>query len=242
MEWTATELMTQVEALYRLQEIELGILRSQKRLGEIAAALEDSQSVTAARNRLTATQQTLTPLRTKMRDLELEIQSNLQKTRTTEQQLYSGHVKNPKELQDMQQEIESLKKWHGELENRLLESMVAVEDAEAVQHDAQSSLDSVTAAWESEHQDLLNEKARLEKQVATLQERRKDALKPITPDSLKVYMGLKPKKNNQPIAMMNGRSCTVCGVEQTSALEQEVRQGQKLIACPSCGRILVFIK
>lgn len=231
--------MTQAEALYHLQEIELDITRHQKRLDEMALALNNSAVVTAAREQLTAAQQILSPLRTKMRDLELEIQSNLQKTRATEQQLYGGSVKNPKTLQEMQQEIESLKKWHAELENRLLESMVAVEDAEAVLADSQENLTQVTAAWESEHQDLLAEQAQLEQLMTTLNEQRKEALKAVSPESLKLYTSLKPRRANQPLALMVGKSCSVCGIEQTMALAQEVRQGHKLIPCVSCGRILV---
>jgi predicted nucleic acid-binding Zn-ribbon protein len=54
-------------------------------------------------------QKTLTPLQSRARNLELEIQSTSEKIRLTDQQLYSGKVRNPKELQEMQQEIQSLK-------------------------------------------------------------------------------------------------------------------------------------
>jgi predicted nucleic acid-binding Zn-ribbon protein len=230
---------TQAEALYHLQEIELAIQRKQKRLGEIASALNDNQAVLEARSRLDTAEQVCKPLRTRMRALELELQSNVQKTRATEDQLYSGAVKNPKDLQGMQQEIEALKKWHGELENRLLELMLAVEEADAALTDAQANLANVTTTWESEHQDLLTEKNQLEQQVASLQEDHAAALKSITPESLKAYNALKPRKANQPVALLEGHSCAVCGVEQTSSLVQEVRQGQKLVTCTSCGRILV---
>jgi predicted nucleic acid-binding Zn-ribbon protein len=233
--------MTQAEALYRLQEIELGILHCQKRLAEIAAALENNMVVTEAQSRVDAAQKTLRPLQTKMRDLELEIQSNLAKSKTTEQQLYSGSVKNPKALQEMEQEIVALKQWHGELENRLLEVMVAVEDAEAEFDNAQKSLEEVTVTWEREHQDLLQEKAQLEEKVSSLQIQRKEAAKQITPENLKTYSSMRARKNNQPMALLQGHSCAVCGIEQTSAIEQEVRRGHSLVTCLGCGRILVHL-
>ena len=31
-----------------------------------------------------------------------------------------------------------------------------------------------------------------------------------------------------------------CGVRQTMAIEREARQGEKLVACENCGRILVY--
>jgi predicted nucleic acid-binding Zn-ribbon protein len=231
--------MNQAEALFHLQEIELGILRRQRRLNEIATALENSEIVQTAQKRVDNAENALRPLRAKMKDLELEIQSNVQKTKATEQRLYGGTVKNPKELQDMQQEIASLQNWHGELENRLLEAMVAVEDAESEEADSQANLESVTATWERDHQDLLDEKTQLEQQVADLKQQHKNALTHVTPDSLKTYTSLKTRKNNQPVAAMNGRTCAVCGIEQTSALAQEVRRGAVLVYCEGCERILV---
>ncbi len=232
--------MNQAEALYHLQEIELGVLRARKRLQEIAAALANSETVQSAQTQVANARKTLTPLQTKARDLDLEIQSTIQKARATEQHLYSGQVKNPKEMQDMQQEIQSLNKRHGELENHLLEMMVAAEEGEAALHEAEATLTGVTAEWESQHQELLDEKKTLEKQASQLLEQRKTALTQVEPGSQKIYDALKPKKNYHAVALLNGSSCSMCGVDQTMAIEREARQGQKLVYCENCGRILVY--
>jgi uncharacterized protein len=232
--------MTQAQALYHLQQIELEILRSQKRLDEIAALLTDSTAVAAAQKQVETAAKTLSPLRAKVRDLDLEIQSNAQKAKSTEQQLYSGSVKNPKALQDMQAELESLKTWQGTLEDRLLEAMVTMEDAEAVLKNAEAELEKVKADFEGKHVDLIKEQADLKAKVESLQSKRQTALKEVTPESLKLYNTMKPRKNNQPMALMEDLSCQFCGVEQTMNIVQDVRRGQTLIACTSCGRILVY--
>lgn len=232
--------MNQPEALYHLQELELGILRARKRLQEIAAALANSESVQAAQSQVNSANKTLTPLQTKARDLDLEIQSTAQKARDTEQHLYSGQVKNPKEMQDMQLEIVSLNKRHAELENHLLETMVAADEAEAALHEAEAVLTNVTTVWESQHQELLDEKKTLEPQAAQLLEQRKTALTQVEPANLKIYDTLKPKKNYHAVAVLNGKSCSMCGVDQTMSIEREARQGQKLVYCENCGRILVY--
>lgn len=231
--------MSQAEALYRLQEIELNLLRSQNRLKEVQAAIENDTALQTARQRVGADENTLSPLRAKMRNLELEIQSNTQKTQSTEERLYSGAVKNPKELQDMQQEIAALRSWHGELENRLLEAMVAVEEAEEALNASRDNLAVVQQRWETEHQDLILEKANLEQQIAALNTQRAKALARVTPENLKTYNALKPRKANQPIAVLQGQSCAVCGIEQTMAIVQDVRRGAALVSCLGCGRILV---
>ncbi len=232
--------MTQAEALYHLQEIDLSITQAQKRLAEIASALGDRQVLTEAQSQVQTAQSALTPLQTKTRNLELEIQSNVEKIRMTDEQLYSGRVRNPKELQDMQQEIQSLKNRNRELEDILLETMLTVEDVESDLQQKQASLEQATAHWENDHEHLLVEQGKLQTEVEQLQQKRTTALPPITPETLKVYNNLRPRKNNQPVALLVSGSCSVCRVEQDMSVIAEVRKGQKLAYCVSCGRILVY--
>lgn len=232
--------MTPIQALYRLQEIELRLLRGQKRLVEIDAALANSQAKTMALEQFTRAQSALSPLQTRVRSLELEIQSTNDKIRETDQQLYSGRVRNPKELQDMQMEIQSLKKHTADLEDQLLETMLAVEEAEGTVAAAQRNLEAVTADWENQNQQLLDEQARLKAEQVVLSEQRQQALAAVDPEGLKLYNALKPRKNHQPVALLDGESCSACGVEQTMAIVSEVRRGQSLVSCLSCGRILVY--
>jgi hypothetical protein len=231
--------MSPAESLYRLQEIEVNIVRSRKRVTEIAAALASSETVNAARTNVESAEKTLQPLLTRARDIDLEMQSARKKAQDTEQHLYSGLVKNPKEMREMQQEIDALNRRHAELETHLLETMMAAEEAEGTLQTAQAALAQVTTAWESDHQQLLDEKRTLEAQVAQMLDRRRGMLGGIAPDALKVYETLKPKKGGQPVALLNGSTCMMCGVGQTMAIEREVRQGQSLVYCANCGRILV---
>jgi uncharacterized protein len=232
--------MTQAEALYHLQEIDLNIAQAQKRLSEIAAALSDNQIIIEAQRQVDSAQKTLTPLQTKARNLELEIQTNSDKIRSTDQQLYSGKVRNPKELQDMQQEIQSLKNRNSELEDVLLETMMSVESAETELNQKRADLQALTSNFESDLQHLLDEQKKLQSEIKAQQQKREGALPPITPDSLKTYNALRPRKNNQPIALLVNGSCSVCRVEQDMAVIGEVRKAQKLTPCSSCGRILVY--
>jgi uncharacterized protein len=233
--------MYQAQALFQLQEIDLNILRRQKRLSEIAAILADDQQVAAAQAQVTAAQQALTPLRTRARNLELEIQSSGQKAQSTEDQLYSGSVKNTKEMRDMQQEITALRKRRGELEETLLDTMVSIEDGEAALKDAETELARVLETQRDAHGHLIDEQVELQAQVAKLREQRELALKTVEPDNLTRYKTLRQKKGSQPLALLQGSNCGVCGVQQTMAIEREVRQGQSLVMCQNCGRILVYM-
>jgi hypothetical protein len=233
--------MSQAEALYHLQTFDLQLLQKQQRLKTIETALNNDQQVVAAQGQVDAAQNALHPLRTQTRNLELELQSNVTKTKTAEDQLYSGRVRLPKELQDLQHEIQALKKRHGELENKLLTLMIAVEEAEGALAAAEARLQEAHQSQVAERTKLLQEQALLQAEVKTLQAQRAAAANNVTPENLKLYTALRPKKANQPISLMQGHSCTLCGVEQTMAVAQQVRQAQKLVYCTSCERILVYL-
>lgn len=232
--------MSQPEALFRLQEIELNILAHQKRLKEIAAALGDNQAVTAAQETLRDAQSHLKPLQQRARQIDHEIQTNAEKIRVTNEQLYSGRVRNPKELQDMQNEVAALTRRNAELEEALLETLLAVEEAEASLKTAETHLRETQEAAAGGQADLIEEQRRLQNENRALLQKREAALRDVTPDNLRLYNSMRPRKNNQPVALLINQSCAFCRVEQDLSIISEARKAQKLTYCLSCGRILVY--
>ena len=232
--------MIQASELYRLQEIDLSVQQHHKRLEEIAAQLADNKALSDAQQQVTNDQQTLTPLQNKVRKLEQEIQSNTTKIKETDEILYSGRVKNPKELQDMQQEIQSLKKRNQELEDVLLETMMQVDTADAALKDSSAKLEIIRAQFELANKSLVDEQKRLKAEGSALLKSREQLLPSIEANTLKVYNNLKPRKNNQAVAVLVNQSCSVCRVQQDMNVIQAVRKGETLTYCSSCGRILIY--
>jgi len=227
------------QQLYHLQEIEQEARKAGQRLQAIAASLADDAEMQAAQARCQAVRDALTPLRTRLRDLELETAGNEEKIRNTGRQLYSGAVKSPREMQDMQMEVAALTRRNGELETRTLETMLSIEEADAQLAEAEDALAAVVARRGDEQRALLQEREALEARLPQLEQRRQEALRQIAPELQQRYFALKARKHGQPVARMAGNSCTLCGVSQTLTAEREVRHGRSLVTCANCGRILV---
>jgi uncharacterized protein len=230
----------QATLLYQLQTIDLNLAKRRTRLKEITALLGDNQKVTDAQSKLTAAENALKPHQVRSRDLDLEIKSVAAKMKTTNDHLYSGKVRNPKEMQEMQDEITSLQKRQSQLEDELIETMLYVEEAENAIKAAQNELNTITATAAGEHTDLRAEQERLQNEVRQLEETRKGAAQAITPAALQKYESLRVAKKGQVVAPLSGQSCKLCGVEQTSSIVQKVHQGQELVQC-TCGRILAMV-
>ena len=233
--------MSQVESLYQLQQLELEIIQHRRRLKEIEQELGDNEAVQQAQTTFEEGYAKATKLQTQARDLELQIQSVQDKQKRTEERLYSGSVNNPKELQDMQQEIESLKNRHAQLEDQMLELMSDVEEATNAKEQAENALAEIKAQWETEHQDLVQEQADHQKQAEAGLTKRKQMVENIEPELFKLYDTLRQKKANRAISPLEGRSCSVCGIEQTTSIVQDARKGDQLVYCRNCRRILANI-
>lgn len=233
--------MSIANALYQLQSLDLEISARQARLAEIEAAYGDDRVLRRAQRQVKEVQAALAPQQVQVTNLDLEIKGLDSKTEGAENRLYSGAVTNPKELQDMQEEVASLKRRRAVLEDQMLEVMIAVEEQSAALESAETRLKKLRSRWEADQKALAAEKQALEAELSTLTAERATAWSALDADTQAAYQTLWRRMNGRPVATLNADGvCERCGVAQTTAVVQQVRRGdRKLAYCAGCGRILV---
>jgi len=116
-----------VRQLYQLQEVDLELESNEQALRQIAGQLGESQAVVSTRNKIVLEEQRLEELGRQQQSVEWEIDDITSKLASVEEELYSGRIRNPKELASLQQEIEGLKAKRNQLEDKALEIMDQVE-------------------------------------------------------------------------------------------------------------------
>ncbi|MBP8949460.1 MAG: hypothetical protein KBG73_11505, partial [Candidatus Promineofilum sp.] len=94
--------MSQARVLYDLQQTDTEIRTKKQRLGEVLRLQKDPLALLAAREAAKAAADELHRWRARHQDLTLEIAGVADKAKRSEERLYSGVVKNPKELNDLQ--------------------------------------------------------------------------------------------------------------------------------------------
>jgi predicted nucleic acid-binding Zn-ribbon protein len=117
--------------LFQLQELELGIESDEQALSHLTGQLGQSPTVIKAREKLDSEQKRLDGLKHQQHDLEWEIDDISSKLSTIEDGLFSGRVKNPKELTSLQHEAQGMKAKCSQLEDKVLELMEQVDFANA---------------------------------------------------------------------------------------------------------------
>jgi uncharacterized protein len=181
---------------------------------------------------------TVKPAGTALKESEAEVEKQSIKIERTESSLYGGSVHNPKELQDLQMDVVSLKKYLGTLEERELEAMVQAEETENELRSAREKLESVRSRLNEQNLDLTNESETLNRDLERFKAERDAITGDINAQLLKTYEGLRQHKRGLAVALISDDACSACGTTLTASQQQGARNAPQLYYCPTCGRIL----
>jgi uncharacterized protein len=224
--------------LFRLQQVDRQIDQVRLQVENIQRTLENDSELREALNQLETAKADHLHAHHTLKSTESEVQAQKIKIEHAESSLYGGKVQNPKELQDLQKDIVSLKKHLVTLEERELEAMIKAEDAENNLQSAKTKLELMQARLGNEHKKLIDNRSALEIKLEQLAEEREASLAPIEVNLIQVYENLRLQKRGVAIAEVSDNSCASCGATITNTLQQNARSQKQLAHCPSCGRIL----
>lgn len=230
--------MSYALGLYRLQQVDTRIDQANNRLEAIRAVLENNSAMQAARAALEKAEKHLHEAEKLLRSQEAASESQRIKIEQTEASLYGGRVQNPKELQDLQNELASLKRHLAALEDSQLESMLEVESARSEHKAALGQLTQVEGQLISQNASLKSEQDALRNTLENLQAERSATHSTIQPLQLEKYEALRQKRRGLAVVTISDNACDACGAGLTPAQAQAVRISNQLVECPSCGRIL----
>lgn len=229
--------MSQVQELYRLQQIDTEIHQRKQRLLEVIQLQRETEALLAARQRFGVADSELQSWQTRQNDLNLELGSLNSEARRTEQRLYSGNVKNPKELEDLQNKVQALGRRRGVLEDEILEAMIMIEDAQTEMGMAAKSLAEIQVGWEKVQAKLKLEQNELALRLHELMGVRQEKLPLIDKQLLADYEQLKTRKSGVAVAGLVEGRCSGCHLTVSAQKVKRVEQGE-IVTCGGCWRIL----
>lgn len=229
--------MSQARVLYDLQQIDTEVRNGKHRLGEVLRLQKEPPELIAAREQAKAAEEELQQRQSQHKRLTLEIDSLAEKSKRSEERLYSGSVKNPKELSDLQHEIEALGRRRAALEEEALESLLFLDESQAKKATADDVVEQLVAAWQQSSASLREEQQTLALRLNKLLERRQRQIQLAQPASLKKYEQLLPQKNGLAVAGLRDGKCQVCRVTVSASTIRAADEGQ-MVNCDSCGRLL----
>ena len=230
--------MLDIKKLYQLQDIDLQIGSVEADLADTKAKLSDRSSISLARRKLDQAEGRFDTLSSKKRSTERAVTDIEETIKRLDDRLYGGSITNPQQLSAAQEERSFTVIRQSESEDQLLEIMLQIEELEPVLEKLRESLSKL----EQERPKLEESWRQLEKELETrlsmLQPERKEILPSMPSKLLPLYESIRKNKGGEAISLVKGEICQGCHLAIPTQDIQRARNGQSMVQCSSCGRIL----
>ena len=203
----------------------------------IETALASDPEVVQLEEKLEAAQAAQQSVAARLHESDRAREDHRSRLRTREKELMSGRIRNPTELMQMSEEVKHMKARFVEEEDAELRLMEDVEIADDTMSTATAELESARARAAAEAPGLRTELEAFRSELAEVESAKEEIWAEVPPAARTAYT----RQRVQPaVAVVLNNQCTACRVAVTSRGMQMLRQGDEIVQCENCGRILVL--
>lgn len=224
--------------LFQLQKVDTKIQKYHSRLAEIATQLKNDPALSTAMKQFENSRREFQIAEKGVQIIESKIQEKRNKLAQSESSLYGGMIKNPKDLQDLQKEIASIKGVISSLEDEQIELMLILEEKELVHTATDQKYKNAISQNETTNSGLLRESEVISAEKIKLSTERNLLAEQVPSSILQKYDELRAKKGGVAVAQVEDKTCVLCGSSLTPSQCQQAKSPSILFFCPSCNRIL----
>jgi predicted nucleic acid-binding Zn-ribbon protein len=228
-----------IAKMYELQKVDLTWERVRRRLGQIKLLLVESDELRAQHQQVAASEAETHQWHAQQTNAELESESLASRITATEQRLMGGVVRNPKELESLQANLDALQRQRSIVEGQGVEALLKVEELTARLAQEQKALQKLEEKWSAGQKELIEEETKLKRAYMQLKKQREASAASLSEDFLKRYEHLRQRKGGVAVAPIQQSMCGACHVQVPTGVASTARNPEANLAlCPSCGRIL----
>ena len=220
-----------------------------QRLAQLAKEQASSPlraNVTSTAAGVVRAEEQLIDTRTRIKDLEREVTRAEQDVETVrnriarDQQTLDAGTVSPKQLQDLQHELESLARRQAELEDVELELLEKVEevtgslqDAEQAMSAARTAADEAAGAWDRRADEIAAE-------IVDLEARRGEVTAGLPEELVALYEKVRARSGQGAGLLRHGR-CGSCQLQLSSSDLDRIRGAapDDVVRCEECGAIMI---
>jgi uncharacterized protein len=210
-------------------------------LPQRAELAEIGRQLAELRSRLATVDQRAGELSRSQQRLEDEVASLTERANQAEKQLYSGSVTNPRELQALQDDVASIRRRIGQIEDDELEIMELTEPVEAEQAELAGERERLDGESARLTAALAEAEAEIDAELATVRAERAEVASGVPDDLWPEYNALRAQLGGVAIARLVGSTCQGCHLALAAVEVDRIRKlgRDELVHCEECGRLLV---
>jgi predicted nucleic acid-binding Zn-ribbon protein len=151
-----------------------------------------------------------------------------------------NRIKNIKELQAVQREIDLIKQNNGVLEEELIKIMQDIDGIKAQIQTKEAELAAMREGWQKKQQEFDAEIAGIDEAVSAAGARRQTIAAQVASDLISRYELIFSRRGGTAVVEVAGGICQGCYMNIPPQLWNEIIKSDKVHLCPSCQRILYF--
>lgn len=227
--------------LLRLQQKDSQMDDARKRIAEIDFLINHDLEIVSINEKLQSVFSKISLLQKEIDKATAEIKEKQIRIEQSSSALYSGSIKNPKELEDVQNEVNAHTRAIEKKENDLLLLLCDLEFLETQKSDLTHSLGECQKRINSQNSLLYAEKNKLIALLEKYETERTATTSQIESSEMQIYMSLRERKNGIAITTLTDDSCSACGFVLTPAQCQQAKSSAVYFYCPGCGRIIYAV-
>ncbi|HEX8804896.1 MAG TPA: C4-type zinc ribbon domain-containing protein [Acidimicrobiales bacterium] len=173
--------------------------------------------------------------------LEHEITSLGDKANQAEKRLYSGAVSNPRELQALQDDVASIRRRIGQVEDEELQVMELLEPVEARRVELLAERDRLDEEGARLRTTQAEAEAEIDAELAVVRGERERAAGEVDADLWPEYDRLRARSGGVAIARLVGSTCHGCHLSLPAVEVDRIKRlpRDEVVHCEECGRLLV---
>ena len=230
----------QIEALAKLQQIEIERAKIRKFLSNVPARIELLESKLVEFKEKMETENTAVAQQNqKYRAYESDVQDNLAKIKKSEYKLNAA--KTNKEYQSSLKEIDDLKAIIAGIEDEMLSCLTLIENAEIEMKTSEQDYLKLTAETDTEREEINQEADRMKTSLDQLELDWTRVSSEIDAELMAKFNKVKlGQANGIAVAAVKSAVCQGCNMNIPPQMYNELQRGGTLKICPSCERIIYW--
>ncbi len=160
--------------------------------------------------------------------------------KTMDRRMRMNRIKNIKELQALQREIEQIKQSNGELEEDLIKIMEEIDGIKAALKSKEEELAKVQDEWRQKQEQMRAQISGIDQAVSEAATRRQSIASQVTRDLISRYELIFSRRGGTAVVEVAGGICQGCYMNIPPQLLNEIIKSEKVNLCPSCQRIIYY--
>jgi hypothetical protein len=234
--------MGESDALLALQDLDLEVMRAEKRLDELPEkrAILETRAKTAEVSQLKAKADLLvSKLEAELRAHQDEVAMLTEKLTTEQKKVME--TSDHRQVQAITREMDGLKRRRDKVEMLSLQLMERIEKANGQRDKVDAALAQLAAKDAALVAQFQEKGGEIQSTIATLRARRDAYAAQLAPETLARYEAVRDQKGGIGVGRLEDTTCSACRMELPAERVKDLRtSGSDVGTCPACKRLIVI--